>query len=491
MCGGPFDGSVGAMITRLRMATMLGMAVLLIPLNAASAFTNLTWGPCPGGGGTVNIECAPLKVPLDWEKPQGRQVTLMLGRLKADSPATGTVLVNFGGPGAPGISLMRDFETTITPFPFANLRHSMNVVTWDPRGYPGFGSPALDFSCLKKVPAELGRVPAVPHNPAEFSKLAADNQIIANTCRTQDPELFDHMDTTSNIRDMEAIRRALGESQINFYGGSYGGAYAQMYAAAYPNRVRTMVLDGTGNHSGDFGRELTAQAQDNVVRMRRFTDWCAADASCALHGQDVARTWQQLVVRANKTPIPVVSTNASFDGWVLQQQAASQLLRAAPSDWPALAQHIEKAVHGDASGFADSLAHPFPNVSYPVSECHEWPRFTSYGQLASTSARLTHADPNFGAAGTMVSFLLMCTGWPGAVNNPPQPLPAGVAPLLGVGTWGDFPATNRVVNSVPGSRSIFHNGNGHELYATGNTCVIAHVDRYFTSKTLPAPGATC
>jgi len=42
---------------------------------------------------------------------------------------------------------------------------------------------------------------------------------------------------------MNAIRHALGEKQINFYGVSYGTSLGQVFATLYPRKVRRMVLD--------------------------------------------------------------------------------------------------------------------------------------------------------------------------------------------------------------------------------------------------------
>jgi pimeloyl-ACP methyl ester carboxylesterase len=431
------------------------------------------------------MECAPLTVPLDWSQPSGRKAVIMLGRLKTDSPGAGTVLANFGGPGAPGIATMQNYSAS-----FANLRHKANVVTWDPRGYGGLSKPALDTSCFRALPDTTRRLPALPRNPAEFGKQQATSRALAQACRPRDPELFDNMDTATNVRDMDAIRKALRLNKIDLYMGSYGGVYGQSYAREHPNRIRRMVLDSTGDHTADYALTQQRIASDNIVRWKRFTDWCAADTACTLHGQDVSRAWRGLVARANRVGLPA-APGVSFDGSTLQEVGTGVLIRGGgPAEWGPLATAIKNGVAGDGSGFARDPAHPYPLASYPVSECHEWPKL-DYRQYATLSARLDRIDPNLGAAGTMIPFALTCVGWPGAVTNPPRPLPAGVPPVLGIGAWGDFPATSRIVQHIPGSRTIYHDGYGHELYLTGNTCVIDHVDPYFTTGALPPATTTC
>ncbi|HTI22898.1 MAG TPA: alpha/beta fold hydrolase [Kutzneria sp.] len=445
---------------------ILALTVAASQLTPAAATPALDWGPCPTDG-PDHMECALFTVPLDWHDPGGRTVTLELGRLRATGPSQGTVLVNYGGPGAPGVEVMSNRLLSPGTQPFDQLRQHMDIVTWDPRGYGllgGRSTPVLDWSCIKTLP-DSG-MPALPTTQAGFTQLAQENAVIANACRTQDPALFDHMDTLTNVHDMDAIRRALGQSKLNLYMGSYGGVYGQTYADLYPDRVRTMVIDSSGDHSRDFDRAQDAIARDNVVRRQRFADWCAADPACALHGQDVSK---------------VMAT--ALGDWSSKLALVGRLIRSSRADFPQLAADLARAEHGDKSAF------PNPHMGYPVSECHEWPAPRGFAELTASVDRLARIDPVLGAAGTMVPFTLACVGWPGDVNDPPRPLPAHLPPLLAVGGWGDFPATNRVTSRVPGSGSIYHDDFGHELYAIGNPCVIPLVDQYF--RTGVPPKAVC
>jgi pimeloyl-ACP methyl ester carboxylesterase len=453
-------------------------AVVAVPAPAGTG-PGLAWGPCPGGAGTVGIECASLSVPVDWAKPAGRKITLMLGRLAYDGPrqASGSVLANFGA-GAPGISFLRDI---LGPEPFARLRHEMNIVTWDPRGYTNGLSTHLPCEIRHRVE------PALPRNQAEFDQIAADNRSIAETCRDRDPELFDSVGTATHAKDMEAIRRALGESKVNLYMGSYGGAFGQAYARLYPHRIRTMVLDGVGNMT-DIRREDIARARDGEVRMRRFVDWCASTSSCALHGVDVPRLWQGLVARADRSPVQAPDGTV-YDGVALQIRAVGYLSRGGPGLdlWFRFAQAIADADRGDVSGFA--AVPPLGGPSPDIIACQDFPRHANHAAMASTIDLLRRIAPNTGAAGT-TAIRLACLGYPTPVTFPSGPVPAGVPPLLGVEAWED-PGTSRAVQQVRGSVTIYHDGLGHELYIQNNACVIGHVNRYFTTKALPPTGTEC
>ena len=247
------------------------LTVACAPATADPPPAATAWAPCPDGA-EIGMECAALDVPVDPAEPEGRRITLQLGRLPATGSAEGSVLTNFGGPGPSGIDMLREMAHGS----FASLRERMHIVTWDPRGYGGpFGGRSTALGC--DWTTLVRPTPPYPADQAEFDALAAANRATATACRDTDPTLFDHMDSASNAWDLEAIRVALGEPELNFYGSSYGGMYGQAYARLFPDRIRTMVLDGTSTHStADWPSELDALARDQEALFQRFVAWCAA-----------------------------------------------------------------------------------------------------------------------------------------------------------------------------------------------------------------------
>lgn len=483
-------GILPGMRPLLRLATLAvalagTVSALVAPPAYAAANPPLSWGPCPDGGGTVGVECSTLQVPVDWSRPNGRKLTLTMGRLRSDGdrPARGSVLVNFGGPIGISIEAMRMFGSA-----FANLRHTMDIVTWDIRGGPGLPGYSTRLPCTWR----LKRVPPFPKSAREFAALAASNEAFANECRAKDPTLFDHMDSASNARDADAIRAALGERRTNFYGSSYGGFFAQAYARLFPHRVRTMVLDGTLNHSAtNWPRELAAAARDNERAVRRFVDWCAAERSCALHGRDVSRVWRSVMKAADQAPIPTSTPGVAYGGDDLRQLAL-YLARPGVDEWPQLASALAAAERGDASGFVPAPPQqPYPSVPQPaVVECPDLPRPRTYAELDRAVRRLNAAAPHTGATGTLLGAVMACVGWPTPVTNPPRDLPRGLPPLVMSGAWVEYDSGLRTIAQVPGSRGIEHDGPGHTLYLP-NECARAHLDRYLSDRILPPRGTQC
>ncbi|WP_052422553.1 alpha/beta hydrolase [Nonomuraea candida] len=451
--------------------TLLALTVLATPFGAPTPQPALAWGDCPIAGAPA-LQCADLPVALS--PGSDRRITLKVARLPATGRKQGSVLVNFGGPQGHQIAALGSRARI-----FDRIRTSMDVVTWDPRGYPGLSDAVLacDWGFV--------RTPSPPGDEAGFDRLAAANRARGDKCRATDPGLFDHMDSAADARDADAVRAALGEEKMNFLGLSYGGTIAQSYARLFPQRVRTMYVDGTGNHGPrQWDRELRDLAREHERLMERFFAWAPAGTE---------RRWRALLATADREPIPAPGAGARYDRAHLQSLAFLKL-RPGPARWGELVSAITAAEGGDASGFALAQSQPYPGApGGGVKECLDFPRPDSRRELARTAARLRAIAPNTGAVFPLAWHLpLTCAGWPAPVTNPPRPLPRTLPPLLGAGTWQDYGSTRRVVEQVPGSRTIRHDGPGHNLFgAMADPCVIGHVSAYVTERRLPPRGTTC
>lgn len=458
------------------MLTSIAIALTLLGSGAQAPQADpLDWSTCPGD--KIGMECADLRVPVNWQQAAGREITLKLGRLKATGTSEGSVLIAYGGPGAPGIAITQSGSQ------WAKLRERMDIVTWDTRGYgEQFGGLSTGLPCTwTRIP-----LPEFPEDDADFGRLSDTNRGYAEACRNKDPEFFAAMSSADNARDMEAIRKALGDAKLNFYGASYAGFYGQAYARLFPGQVRTMVLDGTWNHStADWAGEMEKMAGSNEEALGRFFDWCAT-GKCR---DVVPAKWRKLVARADRTPIPARQAGIAYDGRDLQTFAVSSARQGAEA-WPKLARDIRAAIGGDASGFVPERGARYPDQLTGVTECVDWPRPAGRAELEATIARLREVAPNAGTANTMATGTLGCVGWPVRVTNPPAPLPKGLPPMLGAGAWGESDAVQRVLKQVPGSVTVRHEGPGHTLHAS-NPCARDHVDRYLTDRVLPAAGTKC
>jgi len=196
------------------------------------------WAACDGGLGQFGAECGFVVVPLDYEDPAGATIKLAVSRVKhtvTDDQYQGIVLVNPGGPGGSGLNL-----SILGGFIPKGAGASYDWIGFDPRGV-GASEPSLtcDGSYFG-----YARPQYVPYNRKLEQTWLDRSKGYAQACTNAGGALLDHVKTTDSVQDMDSIRKALGEAQLNLYGFSYGTYLGQVYSTLYPEKVRRMVLDG-------------------------------------------------------------------------------------------------------------------------------------------------------------------------------------------------------------------------------------------------------
>lgn len=298
-------------------------------------------------------------------------------------------------------------------------------------------------------------------------------------------------------RDIDAIRAALGERRLNILATSYGGVTGVTYARLFPQRIRTMYLDGVTNQLRDTMADARARYHQAEEQFGRFLEWC--ESARDVCGDGMGARWRKLVAAADRTPIPIDGDAATYTGFDLQTAAMPNVRTPGPAPeyprWRQLAQAIKQAEAGDAGGFAKYIKAGTGSpklmslVGMNMTHCADGLRYRDYGEYQAVRALGEKLSPNFAGAG--VWHRLGCVGWPIPVTNPAGPLPAGLPPFLGAGTWEDHANTADIVRRVPGSATVRYEGHGHGLYLSGDACTIAHANAYLTDLRLPPPGTTC
>ena len=100
----------------------------------------------------------------------------------------------------------------------------------------------------------------VDYSQAGVDQIEQINRTFAQQCldRMGKPFLAG-LGTASAAKDMDAVREALGEKQINYLGFQLRHRLGTAYVSRFPNRVRTMVLDGAIDPSADPMASLVDQ----------------------------------------------------------------------------------------------------------------------------------------------------------------------------------------------------------------------------------------
>ena len=230
--------------------------------GASAQAAQISWSACPIEG-YPTLQCGTFKVPYDYGKPNGKQFTLALQKLPASGTKIGTLFTNPGGPGSPGRT------SWTSPANSQSLRESFDLVGFDPRG-DGETRPAFDCE------AALAAVPPNNTPRVNWVRLSVQQARITGAanraCQRKSADFITHVGTNNVVRDLDAMRAAVGDSKLTFWGMSYGTTIGSVYAYRYPRRVRAILLDGTVSPNltwASYQEWGTDRAVDETLRFIR------------------------------------------------------------------------------------------------------------------------------------------------------------------------------------------------------------------------------
>ena len=209
---------------------------------------------------------------------RGAQAQLAVIRVPATGDRIGVLMVNPGGPGASAVDTVAGMGAH-WPTPT-----SAGASTW---------------SASTRAASATPRRSALPHR-RRIRRLPprADGRLQPGGRRAHRAAVPEHRPVlhrqdrawtswpTSGprptARDMDVVRAALGENQINYLGFSYGTELGATYAEQYPDRVRAMVLDGAVDPGSDPIGENIRQLAGFQMAFDDYAADCARSADCPL-----------------------------------------------------------------------------------------------------------------------------------------------------------------------------------------------------------------
>ena len=464
--------------------------------GSAGPGSAVAWGACPQVA--QNLLCASLKVPLNYARPHGRQITLALSEVPATAPPgkrQGVLLVNPGGPGGAGRSLAAVVAEGLSP----EVAAEYDIIGFDTRG-TGASVPALH--CDPSFFA-TARPPYVPASRAAEQVLVGRARTYAADCQKRFGWLLPYLTTRNIARDLDSIRVALGQRQISYYAFSYGTYIGQVYATMFPTRVRRMVLDSTVNPDGVWYADNFSQDYAFQGRMTAFGRWAARydpDFRLGSTPAAVSRAFATASSRLLAHPI---------DGVVGPDELTDTFLAGGYDDqyWPALATALAAYLHSGSSGpllrlyRQAGVQNENEFAVYNAVECGDvrWPR--NWATWDAETRKVDRRAP-FEAWGN-TWFNAACTFWP--VHGPARPMKIGAAGLPGIlmlqGTLD--PATPyagalAARRALPTARMVVVEGGGNHgqsLATPPNACVNGYLNRYLATGALPGQAglvsATC
>ena len=440
----------------------------------------IEWDDCGG------VECATLDVPLDHDDPDGDQIELYVARTPASGDRLGALFVNPGGPGGSGAEYAE-----LLPFVLPDeITERFDIVGVDPRGVGG-SSP---ISC-GVPPAELYAADPTFEDEADERAYLEVSAAYVDDCSEEYGEVLSHVGTVDVARDMDVVRAAMGDDQLSFLGYSYGTVIGQVYADLFPDRVRSMVLDGVVE-LGPTGLELAAeQAAGFETALGRFVEYCDAGEGCATAGETLEAVEDVLALAEEPGGIP--ADDADRDAGPGEANLGISYALYSQSLWNPLADALAAALDGDGTGLVE-LADDYLEIAsfevYFAVNCLDfaWPSGDPDAFFTASEAA-AQDSPHFGEA--LVNDYVRCADWP-APPEPLEPVTApGTPPIVVVSTTGDpatpYEAGVAVAERLENGVLVTNEGDGHTVVANGKPCIDDLVAAYLVDDVVPEDGLVC
>jgi pimeloyl-ACP methyl ester carboxylesterase len=477
--------------------------------SADESEAKITWGRCPapaeGQTRDSRLACGTLEVPLDYRNPGGTKIDVAVSRLATAEPGKrrGVLLLNPGGPALGGL----DMPGTMAPTLPKSVLDRYDLIGFDPRGVEH----STPQSCGLKDPGVAGLFP-YPAADGSITENVARAKAEARQCADTVGKDLRYYNTANTARDMDRIRRALGEKKISYWGQSYGTYLGAVYRSLFHDRTDRMVLEGNVDPTKVWAHQVSDTWGKGLAD--RFPD--AARVAAAQDGTlrlgtsvaQVTRTYLALADRLDRTPAAVPGASVSLDGATLRNTTYALLLH--NDTLPVLAgfwKAAEDLSHGGTTAadtavlkevFADqptSPGVPADNQAtlFMALTCGdaEWPHDVD-GYATRTAADREKWPLTAG----MPADIWACAFWHKPVEPTVTVLPGGPRNTLilqnrrdNATPWESGVGLHKALGA--GSVLVGVDNGGHYVYDAGSACADKATVGFLATGRLPAKDVHC
>ena len=461
------------------------------PANvAAPAAGTLAWRGC-GSWLPANARCSTLTVPRDWGNTSaGGSYQISVAKIPAAKPAKriGVLTFNPGGPGSNAVSNIT-WVASLLP---KKVRDRFDLVAWDPRGVGG-SQPSVAGCSVKEVsPPATGPVDWLAWTTKYVRVTAKGNAACLAANRSEAP----YLGTWQAAHDIDALRRALGEDTITFWGMSYGTTVGRAYAQLFPQHVRAMLLDGTISPKSTV--ELWA-------REHTWDDPAAIDIALGALGPKYERRYERVMSALDERTLPDGSGGRTTRWEVGRSIISWASFQTTWGNIADLLDALNTAVRSRSvadgrrvAGMLDTqpLAKGWFDPQWTYVNCSDMTDRPSEETLAEL------AEMGAAAGGVHIGQSVLregaqCAGLP-ALGRPLKPITTPLtlptAPLIS-NSIGDnrtpWSAAQDMTAAFVGAKAIQYGGTHHIIYGRTSQCVDKPITRYLMKLTLPRSTVRC
>jgi pimeloyl-ACP methyl ester carboxylesterase len=431
----------------------------------------------------LTAECGVFVTPENPDVPQGRKIELFVARVPAISfnKKPDPLFLIAGGPGTSAVDLY-----TSSSGPFDRVRRERDIILLDQRGTGRSHRLDCDYG-HENLFARVEDVHVAEENRKCRDDLAKKSDLRQYT-------------TSIAVRDLDAVRAALGYQRINLFGNSYGTRVAQHYARRYPQATRTLILDGVVNPEVVLGPSIAIDAER---ALERILERCGADAACAKAFQDPGADYHALRTRLAARPEPTMVSDAAtgrpihFDFTARHLSAVLRFASYNDDQAALLPLSLHMAAHegnftpmaSQFRVFANSLEASFAYGMHNSVACSEDTPLIDATKLDLAALNATHMG-----AEQVQQLIEACDQWPRGVVDADlhSPLKSDAAALLLSGA--DDPVTPpqyaaQAQRGFADSKHVIVAGHGHGQF--GAPCVDRIMAAFIDAGTAKGLDTSC
>ncbi len=471
-------------------------------------------------------ECATVQLPLDYDRPTGAKTEIAVLRVKAKDQKhkIGSLFVNPGGPGGSATS----FALSAPYFLSESILQKFDVVGVDPRG---IGASA-NIKCFRSVKDQTTVIDklnvAFPVGKKQEATYAAGARELGKACSSTGKPLSGAMSTAEVARDMDVVRRAVGDKKLTYLGFSYGTALGEYYAGLFPGRIRALAIDGNldprawvgAGKAGDQILDARLHSADGAYRaLKEIFKRCdkAGEEYCAFAAGNPEKNFAAIAKSLKAKPIEVTDESGTYKITYADFVGAELSLLYSPyagENTMQLAADVAALIKGGSTAAVSAArASVLQRIQTARAIGYDFPYDNGYESTmgvvctdgvhpknaaswaAKTDVRERQA-PYFGKVWGYLDAPCARDTWTvrdeDAYRGPFNKRTS--APVLLIGNYWD-PATNydssvAMSRQLPNSRLLSSDNWGHTAYGTG-ACATNAIDGYLLSVALPAKGTVC
>ncbi len=465
---------------------------------------NLDWRPCSDEDLPARARCTWVTVPRDWAEPStSGTYRIRVARIAAVGDRIGVLTFNPGGPGGLGVGWL---DLVYGQLP-SQVKDRFDVVAWDPRGV-GRSEPQLrPCTWNRPVFPETGPIDVTALTQEWYDAVAQANE----ECASLNAAHVGNLGTWQVIRDLDAIRSALGERQITLWGMSYGTTVGRAYAQQFPSRLRALVLDGAIDPAPSIHSYMREQIWDDVTAVQRML---------GAFGGRYTKTYNQAMRYLDENVL-------TFEGDELtrwQFGSAMQGLATRQGSWPVAMQVLDRvgraladpsertAERGqrlaelmDIGQSPEWSPDPLPTQPRASADFNSILGFVNCSDMhdrPSVEALARAGGEAIGVGGT--TYLLpvleegaQCAGLPPLGRSLPglttilrlSPRPVVINAVADNAT--PYLGARELANAFARAPMVVYDGTQHVAYGRISACIDRPVTKYLVSLTLPPRSTVC